>query len=97
MSGLQTRDTQYAAKMCRDIALLDLAIASVKASKNEGGGAQIMYAEALQFLQAAERIDGNSKDVKQIRQIADSLKSVVPQAVNNQYNSTINNPYRVGQ
>lgn len=97
VATLQTRDTQYAAKMCRDIALLDLAIVSVKASKNEGGGAQIMYAEALEFLAAAERIAGDNKDVKQIRQIADQLKTKVPQAVNNQYNSTINNPFRVGQ
>lgn len=97
VAGLQTKDTQYAAKMCRDIALLDLAIASVKASKNEGGGAQIMYAEALQFLQAAERIAGDNKDVKQIRNIADQLKSQVPQAVNNQYNGTINNPFGVGK
>jgi hypothetical protein len=97
VSSLQTRDTKYAGKMCRDIALLDLAIASVKAEKNDGGGAQIMYAEALQFIQAAERIDGNSKDVKQIRQISDSMKNLVPQAVNNQYNSTVNNPFGVGK
>jgi hypothetical protein len=97
VSTLQTRDTQYAAKMCRDLAILDLAIASFKAERNEGGGATIMYNEAIQFLQAAERIQPNAPDAREIRKIAEQLRPSIPQAVNNQYNSTFNNPFRVGQ
>lgn len=95
VDSLQTRDTQYAAKMCRDLALLDLAIASYKADHNEGGGAQIMYAEALKYLQAAERIDAKAPDAKKLRQIADGMSRQIPQAVNNQFNNGFNNPFGV--
>lgn len=93
--GLQTRDTAYAAKMCRDLVLLDLAIATVQQQKNNGGDASVMYAEALQFLDSAQRIDGQNPDYKQLRQIADGLKAKIPVATQNQYNNRFNNPYGV--
>jgi hypothetical protein len=93
--GLQTKDAAYAAKMCRDLALLDLAIATVQQKKNNGGDATVMYNDALQFLSAAERIDGKNPDVGQLRQIANGLKDKVQTATQNQYNSTVNNPFRV--
>jgi hypothetical protein len=94
VDSLQTRDTKFAAKMCRDLAVLDLAIASFKAEKNEGGGAQIMYTEALSYIEAAKRIDPNNPDLKALEDIARNLRAKVPQAVQNQNDNRFNAPFQ---
>ncbi len=90
---LQTKDKAYAAKMCRDLAIVNLAIASFKVDNNEGGGASIMYQEALEYLANAERIKGDNPDLPQLRRIADSLKGRVPQAVRAQEDNKFNAPF----
>lgn len=95
IDGLQTRDAKYAAKMVRDLVVLDLAIAGYKAEQNDGAGASIYFAEAEKYLQAAERIDPQSADAKQLRDIGKKLAPRIPQAQQNQTNNRFNNPFGV--
>jgi hypothetical protein len=89
------KDPAYRAKLCRDVALVDLAVAQFSNEHNNGERSKQYYAQAVQFLRMSMQFDRNSSDAQQLQQIADKVGGGVRPAIDNQYNSTWNNPFGI--
>jgi hypothetical protein len=100
MANLETvspDDKRFAAKMCRDTLILDLALAQFKIEKGDGSGGSIHFTQACKFLRVAELLDPNNKDVKQLRAELERTGPKVAQAIGKQWTNNINNPFGVSQ
>lgn len=88
-------EIMVAAKGCRDVALLDLAIAEYKAERGDGDGAEIMYKEGVNFLRTAARLDPSNVDIPDLQKASNKIGSEVTDAVKRQHNNWFNNPFGV--
>jgi hypothetical protein len=88
-------EIKVAAKGCRDVALLNMAIAEYKAERGDGEGANIIYKESVQFLRVATQLDAGNADVAGLQQSSDKLGPVVAEAVKKQYSNWFNNPFGI--
>lgn len=94
VDSMRTGDKRYLAKMCRDLALVQLAIADYKADKSDSASV-IMYSDALRYLQSAEQLDDKAPDAVKIRQIAETMRQKVQGSTGAQYDSKVNNPFGI--
>jgi hypothetical protein len=92
---LNSNDSRFVAKCCRDMAIGYLAEANYMTSKNNGEEARIMFQAAVQYLQRSEQLDKSAPDNEAIEKIQASLAKSIPGAVANQYNSNWNNPFQL--
>lgn len=87
-------EKKVASKMCRDVALLSLAIASAKADKGDGAGAAMIYTDAARFLKAAKIMEPDHPDVKAMIDASQKIGPEVEAARNSQYKSKTNAPFQ---
>lgn len=88
-------EIKVAAKGCRDLALLDIAIAQYKAESGDGEGANILYKEGVNFLNVAGRLDGGNADLEALRDVSTKTAPMIEDAIKRQYASPCNNPFGV--
>jgi hypothetical protein len=88
-------ETKVAGKACRDVAILDIAIAQYKAEHGDGEGADIIFKEAVQFLNAGKQLDSNNADMPALQKASDTTNTMVADAIKRQYGNWFNNPFGV--
>ncbi len=101
---LQTNDVRFRAKAARDLALGHLAESSFMVQNGNGEEARTMYLAAVQYIQESQRLDPSAPDNKSLddlqREVAQGApgmnqKQNLPQAIDSQYKSNFNNPFRL--
>ncbi len=86
------------AKLARDIAVMNLALAQMKAeSSHDGEGGAIVFTKACKALRAAQVLDPRNKDLQALVDMVDTTFDQVNDARKRQGGSIIKNPFRVGQ
>lgn len=92
---LQTQDTRYKAKLCRDYALYCMAWTQFQADRNNGGDANVMLNDAMKYATMAQQLDGNSEDGKWLMSKGPDIAKKVGVAITNQEGNSFNNPHGV--
>ena len=86
-------DPRYKAKLCRDLAMVSIAISEFKAEgKRDGEGANIAFLKAEEAMRLAARLDPSNVNNKSINSVIERVRQKVPGAINNQYQSPATNP-----
>lgn len=92
-------DPQYVAKLCRDVALVDLAAAEYKSSTHSNGeDASLLWKDAMRFLtKGARQWDPDAQDLPQLLNIAERVRVKVQNVGADQYTNQfqLRNPYGI--
>lgn len=90
-------DIRYQGKASRDLALINLASASVNLDGNNAEHAVQKLLAVKQYLDMAHSVDPTHPNFQRVVNIYKRLLQSVPPALVNQYGSTLNNPFRVSR
>lgn len=91
-------DPRYKAKLCRDLAMVAVAIAEVQAQKPgggatiNGGDANISFLKAEEAMRVAQRLDPNNVNNKAIYSVIERVRQKIGPAVQRQNTPGVHNP-----
>jgi hypothetical protein len=94
-------DPRYKSKLCRDLAMVAVAIAEVQAEKpgsgptRNGRDANISFLQAEESMRVAQRLDPNNVNNKNINGVIERVRQKIGPAVNRQYQSPVSNPFGI--
>lgn len=97
---------QFLAKLCRDAALMEMALAKFNIGHDAGGAATLMYGDrtnnngqldtgVFSLLAKAQQLDPNNPDTPQLQSLANDIGNQMPAAVRAQYANPHYNPLNV--
>ncbi|MBX9572680.1 MAG: toxic anion resistance protein [Candidatus Obscuribacterales bacterium] len=92
---LRSKDTKYLAKKARDIALGYLAESERATKSTNGMDADALGKTAWQYLQRAEQLDPENKDLPKLKKIAGRVVKNIQPAIDKQWENRGNNPFEL--
>jgi hypothetical protein len=112
LAGIQSNankpgaNPQFTAKLCRDAALMEMALARFNVGHDAGAAATLMYGDTTNnngnlntgvfgLLAKAQQLDPNNADLPQLQSLATDLGNQMPAAVRAQYANPHYNPLNV--